>query len=258
MLALVTNDDGIDSEGIALLARCAGRVGAQVIVAAPSWDSSGAAASLTAVERDGRMLLGEAEIPGVAGRCVGVEAAPAFITRAALHGAFGVVPDLVLSGINHGPNTGHAVLHSGTVGAALTAAAAGVPAAAFSLDTSEASIQHADTIGDAVTGVLEWFCEPVDNHPLEGAVLNVNLPDAASVPDPVQAALAPVGSVTTHVTEQGEGYVRLREEPVRAEAPDDSDVELLASGRATMTVLRPFCTHRGDELEGLRRSRGVA
>ncbi|HEU4842469.1 MAG TPA: 5'/3'-nucleotidase SurE, partial [Ilumatobacteraceae bacterium] len=48
-------------------------------------------------------------------RVFAAEAAPAFIVRAAGTGAFGAVPDIVLSGINRGPNTGHAVLHSGTV-----------------------------------------------------------------------------------------------------------------------------------------------
>src|SRR5687768_6804026 len=118
MRVLVTNDDGIDSPGILALARAALEVGLDVTVAAPSWDSSGASASLTAVERDGRFLLSKETLPGLDGvRAFGVEAAPAFIVRAAVRGAFGPEPDLVLSGVNHGPNTGHAVLHSGTVGA---------------------------------------------------------------------------------------------------------------------------------------------
>ena len=53
------------------------------------------------------------EVPAV--RVFAADAAPAFIVRAASIGAFGDPPDLVLSGINRGPNTGHAVLHSGTV-----------------------------------------------------------------------------------------------------------------------------------------------
>jgi 5'-nucleotidase len=51
-----------------------------------------------------------------------VEATPGFIVMAAAHEAFGAVAAVVLSGINLGPNTGHAVLHSGTVGATLTGA----------------------------------------------------------------------------------------------------------------------------------------
>ena len=120
MRALITNDDGVDSAGIRALARVAVDAGLDAFVAAPSWDSSGAAASLTAVEHDGRFLLHEVtydELPEVV--VFAVEAAPAFIVRAAATGAFGPPPEIVLSGINRGPNTGHAVLHSGTVGAAL-------------------------------------------------------------------------------------------------------------------------------------------
>src|SRR5690606_33742122 len=131
VLALITNDDGIDATGLRVLADCAIHAGLEVVVAAPSWDSSGAGASLTAVEDDGRVVLREAELAGVTGRCISIDAAPAFIVRSAMSGAFGARPDVVLSGVNHGPNTGHAVLHSGTVGAALTAATHGVPTAAF-------------------------------------------------------------------------------------------------------------------------------
>jgi len=132
---LVTNDDGVDSPGIRALAGVAADAGLDVVVAAPSWDSSGASASLTAVQDDGRVVVEERrydELPNVP--VVAVEGAPAFISRAGLRGAFGDPPDVVLSGINVGANTGGAVLHSGTVGAVLTAAGSGCRGLAVSLD----------------------------------------------------------------------------------------------------------------------------
>ena len=120
MRVLVTNDDGVDSPGIRALARACEVAGLEVTVAAPAWDSSGASASLTGVQQDGRLLLHRRGGWGAA-QVFGVEAAPAFIVPAGVHGAFGEPPDIVVSGINIGANTGHAVLHSGTVGAALTA-----------------------------------------------------------------------------------------------------------------------------------------
>ena len=87
-------------------------------------------------------ILEERELPGSnspARAAFAAEAAPAFIVRAANTGAFGAPPDIVLSGINRGPNTGHAVLHSGTVGAALTASTFGLPALAVSLDVRSSS-----------------------------------------------------------------------------------------------------------------------
>src|SRR5688572_27046081 len=125
--ALVTNDDGVTSPGIAVLAQVAVECGLDVVVAAPSWDSSGASASLTAVEEGGRLLFHEEQVDGADVDAYGVEAAPAFIVRAAMSGVFGAAPDLVLSGVNRGSNTGHVVLHSGTVGAVLTGATYGLP-----------------------------------------------------------------------------------------------------------------------------------
>ena len=237
MLALITNDDGINSTGIRVLASCAEEAGLEVLVAAPSWDSSGASASLTAVESDGRLALGDAQLAGVRGRCLSLEAAPAFIVRSAMSGAFGAIPDVVLSGVNHGPNTGHAVLHSGTVGAALTAATHGVPTVAFSLDTLGHGTNWA-TVAEVVRAVLggsEW-----DRHP--GLALNLNIPDVprAQVRGLEPARLAPFGAVTVNVTEIGAGYVSLRYSEPDEQAADGTDVALLRGGHATVSVLEPL------------------
>ena len=83
----------------------------------------------------GRIVIQRRELAGLdAVAAYAVEAMPAFIAFAGARGAFGASPDLVLSGINRGPNTGRAILHSGTVGAAMTAATSGVQSVAFSLD----------------------------------------------------------------------------------------------------------------------------
>ncbi len=191
MLALITNDNGIGSTGIRVLASCAEQAGLDVLVAAPSWDSSGASASARRGSSGGRLIVDDAELAGVRGRCVSMEAAPAFIVRSAMSGAFGARPDVVLSGVNHGPNTGHAVLHSGTVGAALTAATHGAPTVAFSLDTHGDGTNWA-TVSEVVCAVLgapRW-----DRHP--GLALNVNIPDVprAQLRGLRHARLAPFGS----------------------------------------------------------------
>ena len=139
MRVLITNDDGIDSPGLHTLAQVAGGAGLQVVVAAPHEERSGTSASLVATTADGRLLTRRRALPGSARRGgVRGRGDAAYITWAAVRGAFGEIPDLVLSGINKGPNTGHAVLHSGTVGAALTALAHGVPAMAVSVNAPRA------------------------------------------------------------------------------------------------------------------------
>src|SRR5262249_13686636 len=131
---LVTNDDGVDAPGILPLASALADDGHDVFVVAPSSDRSGSGAALgqfwgaqaPPVER----VLWEArpDVPVPA-----IDAPPGTAVLAAVLGGFGERPDVVASGINPGANTGHLVVHSGTVGAALTAVGLEVPAIAVSL-----------------------------------------------------------------------------------------------------------------------------
>src|SRR5205085_7922132 len=133
---LITNDDGIDSPGLVVLAQVALEAGFEVVVAAPMREASGASASITAIEEDGHFLVEPRTLPGLEDACavLAVGGLPAFIALTAMREAFGPAPVIVLSGINTGPNTGYAVLHSGTVGAALTASTFGARAMAVSLN----------------------------------------------------------------------------------------------------------------------------
>src|SRR5205823_6443359 len=131
----ITNDDGVESAGLHHLAEAAVAAGLDVVVAAPVRESSGSSASLSALDADGRVVTERRDVPMLDGVPVyAVHATPAFIAFTAVREAFGQV-DLVISGINRGPNTGIATLHSGTVGAALTAAAHGLRGLAVSLAT---------------------------------------------------------------------------------------------------------------------------
>ncbi len=231
--ALITNDDGIDSTGLAVLARAAVAAGLDVIVAAPSWDSSGASAALTGVQDDGRLRAehGRWRDPDVP--TVSVEAAPAMITLIALRGGFGLPPDLVLSGINHGRNTGAAVLHSGTVGAALTAANHGVPSLAVSIDTDSGPV--ADQVPQVVIDVIAWL-----DSARPPCALNLNLPADVhlGVAGLVCAPLSSVGAVQTTVTDSGAGFLHVGFEDAGAPEPG-SDAALLAEGWAVVTPLLP-------------------
>jgi 5'-nucleotidase len=113
---LITNDDGIEAPGLAALAFVARRAGFDVVVAAPSQEMSGMSAALKVERTDGKLPL-RRTAAGFA-----VDGTPASIVGLAARGAFGEPPDVVLSGINRGANVGIGILHSGTVGAVLTAA----------------------------------------------------------------------------------------------------------------------------------------
>lgn len=244
MKVLITNDDGIASEGLHVLARAAAGCGLDVTVAAPHEERSGTSASLIATTEDGRLLMARESIPDLDGvDAFGVEATPAYITWAALRGAFGGQPDLVLSGVNLGPNTGHAVLHSGTVGAALTAVAHGVPALAFSMtspmtEPTRRALQpsHWETAAHVVEQTLRWVLEQRD---LEPVVLNVNVPDVPR--DRLRglrtAPLATFGAVQADVHEVGEDYVAMTFSEIDVTQEPGTDAALQLDGWATVTPI---------------------
>jgi 5'-nucleotidase len=164
---LVTNDDGIDSPGLEHLARRLGE-DFEIVVVAPAWDMSGsgtgigqfdpqAGVALTKVDRDGLEAYTVAGPPGLA-------------VLAAMLGAFGRAPDLVVSGVNPGLNTGHSVIHSGTVGAALTARTLGAHGLAVSLAESDPWCW--DTAVTVARAAVDWIIRAHSR----GLVLNVNVP----------------------------------------------------------------------------------
>jgi 5'-nucleotidase len=230
MRILVTNDDGISSPGLAVLAAAARSAGHEVVIAAPATEYSGMSASLQAVTTKGRVLIEKSPI-GYA-----VAGAPAFIVVIAVLGAFGPPPDLVLSGINLGANAGRAVLHSGTVGAALTAAARGCHSMAVSLDylAAHGETLHWETAAEVATDLLDRAAAVPP-----GVALNLNVPNLPSVTTVREARLAPFGQVQIQILESGEGFVRTDFLKTDESPAPGTDLALLAEGHATLTPLRP-------------------
>ncbi|MBI2704801.1 MAG: 5'/3'-nucleotidase SurE [Actinobacteria bacterium] len=127
----MTNDDGFRAPGIIQLASAVLQRGHRPVIAAPCKNMSGMSAALSVVRLDQRIDVEITQLDGIPG--YGVDGPPALAVLAAHLGSFGHRPDAVLSGINAGLNTGASVLHSGTVGAALTAASFGYRALAVSI-----------------------------------------------------------------------------------------------------------------------------
>jgi 5'-nucleotidase len=171
---LVTNDDGVRAPGIAALARAAVETGHEVVVVAPLIDYSGAGAAVGPIHsRDGVnyesfTIDGLAHIP-----TYGIDGPPALAVILACVGGFGPRPDLVLSGINHGANLGRSALHSGTVGAALTAANFGLRSMAVSIRYGDAPVPW------ETPATLARAAVPVLAEAPAGTVLNLNVPDVA-------------------------------------------------------------------------------
>lgn len=243
--ALITNDDGIDADGIHVLAKAAHEHGLEVVVAAPVTEASGSGASMIATGKQGRVVFEERKLPDLPGiAAYAVAASPGYIVTIASRGAFGDPPDIVLSGVNRGANTGRAVLHSGTVGAALTGSLNGCRAMAFSLDVGfDPDGCYWDTAAALTSQLL-----PLVTLAGDLTVLNVNVPNLPMdrLAGVRQASLTRYGSVQMTVAEVGEGYIRTTvgadESAKIAEKSDPgSDLALLAEGYVTVTALRPYC-----------------
>ncbi|MFI5933140.1 5'/3'-nucleotidase SurE [Actinoplanes sp. NPDC051494] len=253
---LITNDDGIDAPGIRWLARAVARQGFDVVVAAPLTEASGSSAAMTAVEQHGKIVVQPRELPGVKNvPAYGVAASPAFIVLLALRDAFGAPPQIVLSGINRGANAGAAVIHSGTVGATLTASHAGLHGMAVSLDVLNPANGTAASGGQAIadlekaddekrhwTSAAELAVKllPTLTHTPPGTVLNVNVPDlhVDGIRGLRRASLARFGQVQMSIAEAGEGFVRTAVQAADEPLEPGTDLAALAEGFAVVTPIR--------------------
>jgi 5'/3'-nucleotidase len=232
---LVTNDDGVDSEGILALTCALVEAGHECFVVAPSSDRSGASAAIGPLHRLGPIALEPrrwTELPDVP--VVAIDQPPATAVYAACLGGFGPPPELVVSGINPGPNTGHLVLHSGTVGAALTAAGLGFPGLAVSIGIGDEIVWG--TAARVAAACVEWAADPHGGP----RVLNVNVPNRplAEVLGVREAHLAPYGTVWAGSAGASDGHVQLEFTGNDVEGDPDTDLALLRAGYAAVTPLQ--------------------
>ena len=148
---LVTNDDGIHAPGLRILVDALVRDGHDVFVVAPAEDCSAMSMKLTLHKPLGVLHVDDWTDINAAGRligAVGVNGSPCDCMLVALSGGLerwseGFIPDLLVAGINLGPNVGTDINHSGTVGAAREGALHGLPALATSLTSRDENALHA-------------------------------------------------------------------------------------------------------------------
>lgn len=163
MRILLSNDDGYMAAGIrALYARLSKQH--DVIIVAPDQDRSGASNSLT-LDRPLRVFEKEKNIYCVNGT-------PTDCVHVAITGLLEEEPDMVISGINAGPNLGDDVLYSGTVAAAMEGRFLGFPALAVS--SGSFAPQHLDV----AAGLVDQLIDELLADPLPGnIILSLNIPD---------------------------------------------------------------------------------
>ena len=190
-LILVTNDDGIKSPGIVAAVQALHGLG-EIIIVAPKKQESSSSRAFYWRARSGRKYrfrIGERVWPAYA-----VDASPAVATRYGLQLIARRRPALVVSGINYGENMGSGLTVSGTVGAALEAAAEGVPALAVSLQTAtEFHSTYSRAIDFRVAGYFtRIMAEKMlgAELPAEARLLNLNIPSSATRQTPWRVTTA--------------------------------------------------------------------
>jgi 5'-nucleotidase len=272
MRVLVTNDDGVRAPGIAVLASALCERGHKVVVVAPMRDCSGAGAGVGPVHRHGGLSYEKARIEGLDVPAYAIDGLPAMAVIAACLGGFGSAPQMVLSGVNLGLNVGFSVLHSGTVGAALTATHFDIPAIAASVEVpAPGEKPHFETAAILALDVMdlmekEGFGPRTSGKPSrKGAlVVNVNAPNRAlsDVVGVRRAGLAHSGTIRSavdvpeehrqsleHAHRTGSGYLQLDLGQAAGAAGEGTDAKSIMEGWATLTALRPVWEESYPEVE---------
>jgi 5'-nucleotidase len=163
MRILVSNDDGYFAPGISALAEALASC-ADVIVVAPERDRSGSSNSLT--------LDRPLSVRRAPNGYMFVNGTPTDCVHLAVTGLLEELPDVIVSGINHGANMGDDTIYSGTVAAATEGFLLGIPSIAISLVAQGGG--HFDTAARVACDIVARFA----SHPLNQPVLlNVNVPD---------------------------------------------------------------------------------
>lgn len=160
---LVSNDDGYQSPGIEVLAEALASIG-RVTVVAPDRNRSGASNSLT--------LDAPLHVRRARNGFFYVNGTPTDCVHLAITGLLEDVPDMVVSGINAGPNLGDDVLYSGTVAAAMEGRFLGRPALALSLAGDNPT--HYDAAARATLQIVQRLR---DRSPGNDILFNINFPD---------------------------------------------------------------------------------
>lgn len=166
-LILITNDDGINARGIKSLAEYLMPLG-DVVVVAPDGARSGQSAAIT-VKEPLRMAMVENREGYKAYKTTGT---PVDCIKLALNVLFADRPDLIVSGINHGSNSGVSVIYSGTMGAVFEGIVQGVPSIGFSLCSFDS-----DADFSICRNVVQELCSrAIEKGMPDNMGLNVNIP----------------------------------------------------------------------------------
>jgi 5'-nucleotidase len=232
---LLTNDDGIHSQGLIKLEEALKDIG-DVYVVAPASEMSGASHSLT--------LARPLRIRQLDERHWTVDGTPTDCITLALNKILPDkdLPNICASGINHGGNLGDDATYSGTVAGALEATILGVPGLAFSLVARE-HFDFSEAARFAVTSVRNVLVEGLP----EGTLLNINLPpgEIKGVRVTRQGIKNARPVISEHIDPRGKPYFWIGEEYFTTNSAEGTDYQAIELGYVSVTPLKSDMTdHR--------------
>ncbi|MDE7153028.1 MAG: 5'/3'-nucleotidase SurE [Muribaculaceae bacterium] len=232
-LILISNDDGIEAAGIHSLVDYVKEYG-DVWVVAPDRPHSGQSSAMTV-----NQPLHISQKPDYNGaHMFSVSGTPVDCVKLAYHTILPRIPDLMLSGINHGSNAGNSIIYSGTMGAVMEATTIGIPAVGYSLLSHSPNADFSET-----ERFIRHITSRVLRHGLPaGICLNVNFPADVKI-----EGMKVVRAATSHWTEEFQEYTDphghkfywlkgriINEEP----EAEDTDLTWLDRGYATIVPAR--------------------
>ena len=256
MRILLTNDDGIFAPGLDVLERIARRFSDDIWIVAPSEEQSGAGHSLT--------LNRPIRVRELGPRRFAVAGTPTDSVMMALgHLMDGLKPDLILSGVNRGPNLAEDLTYSGTMSAAMEGAIEGIPSVGFSLlnyslDADFSGAAHVARI--VASRVLEKGLP-------QGSLLNVNIPslpleDLKGIKICRQAMAKWEEEFDERIDPTRRKYYWLTGKFVNHDRGEDTDEWALANGYVSVVPVQfdftahhaiPFLNEQGYELNKIAR-----
>ncbi len=243
---LVTNDDGISSQGLAALAKALEAVG-EVTVVAPATEQSASAHSLTLSRplRIHKIDDHHYSVDGTPTDCVTLALTKILADR---------LPQIVVSGINYGPNLGDDVTYSGTVAGALEASVFNLPGIAISLATrNDFDFTHAATFAAELTRKVLKEGLP------EGTILNVNVPPGEIRGSRIthQGIKIARTQIIEGIDPRGRPYYWIGEQYTSWKKDEGSDYAAIEQGLVSITPLRTDMTDY-QSLEKLRSWNGFS
>ena len=234
MLILLSNDDGYRSAGIKALARTMRKLG-RVVTVAPMWEQSGTSHSLT-LSRPLRAKKISRDVYGVSGT-------PTDAVMIAMYCILKKKPDILISGINHGPNLGDDVTYSGTVAAAMEGTILDIPSIAISQAIKNQISASDGRRFDKAARFAARLAKAVMRYGLpQGILLNVNVPDSKKA-DARRFRITRLGKreyrdvITEKIDPRGEPYFWIAGHYVVIDKGPDTDYGALKNSCISVTPL---------------------